>query len=90
MDQTTLLPRAADLFDSLRREFKHNLTGYLHGKSVMRDYLVSQFRLSELAAEQLIDEWEEQAWLRFAGDPTKASHRGALWEFSPSIQAVRS
>lgn len=70
------------MLDSLRREFEYNLTGYLHGKSVMRDYLVSRYQLSELAAEELIDDWEERAWLQFAGDPTKASHREAVWTFS--------
>ena len=69
------------MINALCREFEYNLWGYLLGKSVMRDFLVERFDLSEAEAERSLDEWESLGWVQFEGDPTKASHRGSIWRF---------
>jgi hypothetical protein len=77
----TLDSQTLDILQALREEFEHNLSGYLHGKRVMRDFLVERFRLSEFRAEELLDDCERMGWVSFDGDPTEASHRGAVWKF---------
>ncbi len=76
--------RSAEIVQALRAQFEYTLTGYLHGKSVMRDFLVERYDVSELQAEETLDELEGTGQIRFEGDPTKASHRGAIWMFGPS------
>jgi hypothetical protein len=57
--------------------------GYLRGKSLFRDVLVSMKGFSELEAEELIDTLEIRGFLRFLGDPTERSVADAHWEISP-------
>jgi len=57
--------------------------GYLRGKSLMRDMLVTMKRFSELEAEELIDTLELRGFLRFLGDPTERSIADSHWEISP-------
>jgi len=57
--------------------------GYLRGKSLMRDMLLSMNRFSELEAEELIDTLESRGFLRFLGDPTERSVADSHWEISP-------
>jgi hypothetical protein len=57
--------------------------GYLRGKSLMRDMLVTMKGFSELEAEELIDTLELRGFLRFLGDPTERSVADSHWEISP-------
>jgi hypothetical protein len=57
--------------------------GYLRGKSLMRDMLVTMKGFSELEAEELIDTLELRGFLRFLGDPTERSIADSHWEISP-------
>jgi hypothetical protein len=57
--------------------------GYLRGKSLMRDMLVSMKGFSELEAEELIDTLELRGFLRFLGDPTERSIADSHWDISP-------
>ncbi|ATB27187.1 hypothetical protein [Melittangium boletus] len=57
--------------------------GYLRGKSLMRDMLLSMNRFSELEAEELIDTLEARGFLRFLGDPSERSVADSHWEISP-------
>jgi hypothetical protein len=54
--------------------------GYLRGKSLMRNALVHQRRISELEAEEMIDTLEMGGFLRYLGDPTQPSQADARWE----------
>lgn len=78
-----MIPDDLDLQD-LASEIKSSLgpsgpVGYLRGKSLMRDMLVSRHRFSELEAEELIDTMEQQGFLRFLGDPTEQSIADSHW-----------
>jgi hypothetical protein len=58
--------------------------GYLRGKSLMRDVLVHEHRISQLEAEELIDTMELQGYLHFLGDPTARSHASdTTWDIEP-------
>ncbi|MCP3141229.1 hypothetical protein [Pyxidicoccus xibeiensis] len=57
--------------------------GYLRGKALMRDVLVSTKGFSELEAEELIDTLELRGFLRFLGDPSERSVADAHWDISP-------
>jgi len=72
----------------LTAELKHMLphgepVGYLRGKSLMRDMLLSMNRFSELEAEELIDTLESRGFLRFLGDPSERSVADSHWEIYP-------
>jgi hypothetical protein len=58
--------------------------GYLRGKALMRDALVSDRGFSELEAEELIDTLEMQGYLHFLGDPAERSHADTPWDIEPS------
>lgn len=57
--------------------------GYLRGKALMRDVLVSMRGFSELEAEELIDTLELRGFLKFLGDPSERSVADAHWDISP-------
>jgi hypothetical protein len=82
-----MIPDDLDL-QQLTAELKSALApgepvGYLRGKSLMRDMLVTMKRFSELEAEELIDTLELRGFLRFLGDPTERSIADSHWEISP-------
>jgi hypothetical protein len=55
------------------------LEGYLEGKTMLRDRLLSLLACSELEAERLIDTLEARGFLRFHGSDGYGSTRG-YWE----------
>lgn len=77
---------AEDLdLQALAHEIKSTLgpsggpVGYLRGRSLMRDLLVSRHRFSDLEAEELVDTMEQRGFLRFLGDPTEQSVADSHW-----------
>jgi hypothetical protein len=82
-----MIPDDLDL-QQLTAELKSALApgepvGYLRGKSLMRDMLVTMKGFSELEAEELIDTLELRGFLRFLGDPTERSIADSHWDISP-------
>lgn len=83
--EPTFLPMISDDLDlqELATEIKQSVPGgpigYLRGKSLMRDLLVSHHRFSELEAEELVDTMEQRGYLRFLGDPTEQSVADSHW-----------
>ena len=61
----------------------HEPVGYLRGKSLMRDALVSQRGFSQLEAEELVDTLELRGFLHFLGNPSERSVADAPWALEP-------
>lgn len=57
-------------------------TGYLRGKSLMRNALVHERGFSELEAEELIDTLEWRGFLKYLGDPSEPSQATGRWEIA--------
>jgi hypothetical protein len=82
-----MIPEEVDL-QALAEELKTQLKpaepeGYLRGKALMRDVLVSHKGYSELEAEELIDTLELNGYLKFLGDPSERSHAHSHWNIEP-------
>jgi hypothetical protein len=73
------------LAEELREKLRHTPPlGYLRGKSLIRDLLVKDHRLSELEAEELVDTMEMRGYLHYLGDPRERSHASDTpWEIEP-------
>jgi hypothetical protein len=61
--------------------------GYLRGKALMRDVLVTERGLSELEAEDIIDTMEMNGFLHFLGNPSDRSVADAPWAIEPHEEA---
>ena len=57
-------------------------SGYLRGKSFMRNALVHAEGCSELEAEELIDTLESRGFLKYIGDPSERSQANGKWEIA--------
>lgn len=74
----------ADLALSLQAELERgSTTGYLEGRTVLRDHVMATLNSSELEAEELIDTMVSRGFLRFTGDPAGSSPEG-FWRVDPS------
>ncbi len=83
-----MIPETIDLkrlAEELETRLKHSPPyGYLRGKSLMRDVLVDEHRISQLEAEEIIDTMEMQGFLHFLGDPSERSHASdTSWDIEP-------
>lgn len=75
----------AGLVEDLRRSLPGGPVGYLRGKALMRDALVSRRGFSEFEAEELIDTLEMNGYLHYLGDPSSRSVADAPWQLNPQI-----
>jgi hypothetical protein len=66
----------ADLAHALQAECAGGLAGYLEGRTLLRDRVMSTLGSSELEAEELIDTMVSRGFLRFSGDPRGSSPAG--------------
>lgn len=54
-------------------------TGYVRGRTSIRDALAAHLRCSTAEAERLVDTMVGRGFLRFEGDPSKAGGPDAPW-----------
>lgn len=59
-----------------------SLSGFVRGRTAVRDAIVEGLACSESAAEALVDILVGRGFLRFEGDPAKAQG-GGFWRFHP-------
>jgi hypothetical protein len=78
IDLNLVTERLHSLFDH------HPPSGYLGGKTAMRNALEDTLGLSELEAEELIDTLEDRGFVRFGGDPSAATAVDAYWDIETS------
>lgn len=73
----------ADLVESLKDKFKARLpSGYLQGKTEMRDAVADLLDCSMLEAEVLVDQLESWHMIRYEGDPREPPTVTTSWTFS--------
>ena len=64
----------------LDQQFHSSLpSGYLQGKTALRDALMDDQLLSAVDAERLIDSLQLQGFLHYAGDPTAPPAQSSGW-----------
>jgi len=69
-----------EVSERLHSLFEHRPpSGYLRGKTSMRNALEQSFECSELEAEEMVDTLESRGFIRFDGDPTKQSDLDNEW-----------
>jgi len=75
----------AALCAALRRVFDVPPSGYLRGRTAVRDAVVEHLGCSELEAEQLVETMIGLGFLRFQGDPTSAPESDEIWKIGGSL-----
>jgi hypothetical protein len=72
----------AELTASLHAHFAGAApVGYLDGRTVVRDVVVSELDCSTLEAEEIVDTLVAQGFLRYEGDPIAALDDERSWSF---------
>jgi len=72
----------AELTASLHARFAGAApVGYLDGRTVVRDVVVSELDCSTLEAEEIVDTLVAQGFLRYEGDPIAALDDERSWSF---------
>jgi hypothetical protein len=56
-------------------------TGYLDGRTAMRDAVAEKLDCSALAAEEIVDTLATHGFIRYEGSPTAALDDGRRWSF---------
>ena len=70
----------AELTASLRSRFAGAApTGYLDGRSALRDAVTEELTCSTLEAEEIVDTLVARGFVRYEGDPTAALDDGRGW-----------
>jgi hypothetical protein len=75
----------ASLGDALQRAFDtYAPTGFVRGRTMLRDAVVEHLGCSEPEAERLVDTMVSLGFLKFDGDPTSAAD-SAVWIIRSSL-----
>jgi hypothetical protein len=70
----------AELTAALRRRFPAGApTGYLVGRTVIRDATATTLACSELEAEEIVDTMVSRGFLRYDGNPTETGDGDRPW-----------
>jgi hypothetical protein len=73
----------ASLAEALKTAFDGRPpSGYVRGRTALRDELAQRIGCSIAAAERVVDTMVGRGFLRFQGDPTLASDAEALWSIT--------
>jgi hypothetical protein len=70
----------AELTSSLQQRFAGEaLSGYLDGRTVLRDAVAAELECSELEAEEIVDTLVARGFVRFEGNPRAAMQETLRW-----------
>ena len=70
----------AELVGALRSRFAGaRPTGYLNGRTAMRDAVADELACSDLEAEELVDTLAARGFIRYEGDPLAAEDHTRAW-----------
>jgi hypothetical protein len=73
----------AELVDALRSRFaRARPTGYLGGRTALRDAVANELGCSVLEAEELVDTLVARGLVRYEGDPREPDDDSRIWSFS--------
>lgn len=72
----------AALAAALERRPRLSLSGFVRGRTEVRDAVIDQLACSASVAEELVDTLVGRGFLRFQGDPAKAQG-GGYWTMHP-------
>jgi hypothetical protein len=59
-------------------------TGYVRGRTAIRDAVVARLGFSEAVAERLVETMVGRGFIRFEGDPARADTGDSVWTFGES------
>lgn len=79
----------SELTERILHRYSHQIpTGYLPGKTAIRDIVVSMTPIPITKAEMLVGEMERRGFIAYAGDPQQVDHAHLSWSLNPTPLCV--